>query len=265
LKQAIALDPLSQESRMDEAATHVYMRDFSAAQHRIEEALNIWPDYFWLIGLKAQVHQALGQLDQAEELLKGVHPKPEDYYALDAIFYQAVYRRHYADAISTMEAVLALDTAAGSHGVTSSQLNLYLGDLRRLSGDAAGAKANYILVRDELLPEVKRQPGNALLFSMMAMMYCGLGEREQAIEYSERVVKLVPVAKDALDGALWEGTRARIWARFGERDRAILAIARLLKRPAGILTPAILLLDPDFDKLRGDARFETLLVEESRP
>ena len=56
---------------------------------------------------------------------------------------------------------------------------------------------------------------------------------------------------------------ARIEARFGDNDRAIAALQRLLTVPGGMppLTPALLRLDPDWDGLRADPRFQQLVAE----
>ena len=108
--------------------------------------------------------------------------------------------------------------------------------------------------------ELAKQPESADIHSYLALAYCGLGDRAQAVKYAALAVTAVPVEKDALSGAYYLDVQARVWSRLGDRDRAIPAIEALMKRPAPLpLTPALLNLDPDFDKLRTDARFQALL------
>ena len=73
-------------------------------------------------------------------------------------------------------------------------------------------------------------------------------------------------SNDARMMSTFEDVYSRIMARFGNKDEAISSLERALSKPCdGITgmppTPALLRLDPDYDSLRGDPRFEKLCQE----
>src|SRR5205085_10470179 len=130
-----------------------------------------------------------------------------------------------------------------------------LGDFLRMSGDAKGAREAYSQALGDLLPRLKKQPNNSDLLNARTQIYAGLGERELALMSADHTISVLRASGDALEGAGAEGIRAMMLARLGDRGQAIAELTRLMKVPGADVTPAILRLDPDFDRLRGDPRF----------
>jgi tetratricopeptide (TPR) repeat protein len=257
--EAIALNPRDLFLRMNAFFARAHVRDFPAALRTIDQALAVWPDDADLIEDKVSVYQALGQLDQADALLRRLHPKAGDSGAVEAICDQAMLRRDPAAAITLLRTWTKLPNSLPP--LLQAHYNLHLGELEALSGNANEAWTSFTQARETLEKELKQQPQNLNTIGDLALTLAGLGEREAALQQADRAVELVPSSRNARTGPSVEEMRARIQARFGDRDRAIPTLKHLLEIPySGALTPSLLRLHPDFDQLRGDPRFQELVA-----
>jgi serine/threonine-protein kinase len=157
-------------------------------------------------------------------------------------------------------------------GYFNGELRFWLGWAQEVAGDHAAAQESWRQARSELESFLKEQPENYSLIGVLALTNMGLGDKAAALALSERATAAIPIEKDALVGPLPIEILARVAAQIGEHDRAIAALQKLLSIPyAGPLpenmplTPALLRLDPMFDPLRNDLRFQKLALSAPRP
>ncbi len=247
-EQALELDPRNSAWLTQEAITLMVLRQFPAALKAFDRALDIVPNDSELIEFKAQIYQAEGDLEQAGRLLAQVPSSA----AFGTKIYQLFLERHYDEAIRLLKVQLA-----ESHDV-SDQVSLAF--VQQLAGDTAGAKVSAQQAREKLETLCKNDSANPGWAVMLSRAYATLGQKAEALREAERARMLLPSAKDAMVGPYYEENLARIQARFGENDPAIAALKHLLTVPHGYvpITPALLRLDPKWDPLRNDRRFEKI-------
>ena len=130
----------------------------------------------------------------------------------------------------------------------------------RFRGDESAARAKFSNARKELEQTVRDQPDYAPALCALGVIDAALGNREDAIRQGLRAVELVPVSKSAVEGAMLVQYLAVIYAWTGDKDRAIDGLTEAAKLPGGVISYGDLRLNPFWDPLRGDPRFEAIVA-----
>jgi TolB-like protein len=133
------------------------------------------------------------------------------------------------------------------------------GVVARFRGDGEKAHSAFTVARAEVEQIVKQQPNNAPALCVLGLTDAALGNRRDAVRESKRAVELLPVAKDSVDGARMIKYLALTYAWAGKKDAALTELSAAVKIP-GYLGYGELKLDPMWDPLRGDPRFQEIVV-----
>jgi TolB-like protein/class 3 adenylate cyclase/Tfp pilus assembly protein PilF len=266
--EAERLDPRNVNLLTQHALSYIALRRFLEALRKFDQVLNITPDDVDTLVFKAGIAQAEGDLPRAAALLAPLHSNADDPNVLETQAYQAVLERSAAPIIPRLKEILAKPDPA--LGYFNGELRFYLGWAQEVAGAHAAAQETWRQARSELESFLKEQPENFELIGDLALTNMGLGDKTAALTLAERAVAVLPIEKDALNGPFPIEILARVAAGTGEPDRAIAALQKLLSVPYATalasnvaLTPALLRLDPMFDPLRNDPRFQKLAASEA--
>jgi serine/threonine protein kinase len=260
LRRAIELAPRHVHAYNQLALTYVGLRRFPEALATADRVLAWDPADTYALALKAQVFWATGDLQAVEPLLAspGISPR------VRAV--QALLQRRYSEAVQIFSGAIAAD----SRGRPGRKLKLLLALSQQRASDSAAARVTYQKAAQDFQRElgevVPDSPAEAGAHAALGIAYAGLGEAPSAIAEGQKGMAINPTSKDPMEGPDLEADMAQIYALLGDADHAIPILNRLLQIPGlnvplGTITPALLRLDPVWDQIRSDPRFQELVAE----
>jgi len=255
-KQATVFDPRNSDMWVNLGRSYRGKRDFKTARQMFDRAIAIAPDEIDIVGMKAETYIAEGDLDAAEELLRG---RKIDSFG-DALYQQLellVCRRRFAEAV-TLLSRLAETAAVKATPILAAETKAYIGEINLTAGGSAEAKPLLDEARRELL--ALRAQGNSTIdiWDDLIFINAFLDDREQLDREADALLIQTK-------GDLWRYPRseefiATGYAVTGAAARAVPILARLLSVDYDrAITRANLRLDPVWDRIRNDPEFQQLL------
>jgi TolB-like protein/Tfp pilus assembly protein PilF len=229
-------------------------REYSLALKVYDQILEISPDNADALASKAVIYQSAANLSEAAMLLSRMRsdPSSEDF---EVQITQRIYERRFADAIAMVKDAIA---RGDQRLAAKAPYGWMLADLKQFSGDTIGARIAWQQLRDEA-ESLRRTKGEQFASGALAAAYAVLGDQRKALA----IVDQVPV--DALNVGGLAYVRARIAVYAGNKDSAVEQLATSAHNPVPggppfAATYGDLKLNPVWDPLRGDPRFEKIVA-----
>jgi serine/threonine-protein kinase len=256
-RRAVALDPRNRDACFFLATTYGSQRRFHEAIATADRVLAFDPTDLPALNGKVYGYLAIGDLKGAEPLLAnpGIEPNARGLYAF--------LQRNYAAAAEIFSKTTADDADRDWTEVFA------LGICQKGTGNVAASQETFRGAIQGIQRELAQAGPDPLvqaeLYGLLGVAYALLGEAAPAIAEGEKAIALKSTSEDSFEGPKVEETVAQIYAALGDADHAVTILKRLLQIPyRQPITTGRLRIDPFWDPIRNDPRFQELVAEKPR-
>ena len=260
LERARRIDPRSVRVSQRLAKNLLYLRRFPQALSEYEHGLGLAPKNLGLIEEKAMAFLAQGDLRAARAF---VEQSSRDVDRTDL----AVLLASYADlywVLSEPDQDLVLKTTPEAFDGDLSAWAIVQAEILWLRGEREKAVEFARKAGEAAEAQLRDSPRESPRHALLGVAYAYSGHREKAIAEALRAAALLPLAKDADRGAYIQLQLVRVYLLLGEPEKALDSLEPLLKIPF-YMTPGWLKIDPTFDSLRTNPRFQRLVTQTPGP
>jgi serine/threonine-protein kinase len=258
LEEAQRLDPRSVSVLRRLADAFFWLRRYAPARETFDRALLLAPTHLGLIEGKAMTFLGEGDLPGARAVIAAA-PREVEPAALVA------YVAAYWDVVWLLDEkqrdLLVSLTPAAFDGDRATW-GLCLAQAYALRGDAAKTRSHAAEAKKAIDEQLQSAPEDAQRRVGLGLALAYMGETGAGIREAQAGVAMLPIAKDGFTGPFLQHQLARIYILAGEPAKAIDELEPLLKIPY-ILSPGWLRIDPNFEPLRSDPRFQKLAAASS--
>ena len=267
LQRALLIAPRDSEMLGEYGWTLCIMRRYAEAEQVLMRALTMEPgktnnqDALWttrLVGLgdaqgarTAYIPRPGWRLDTAKNIAAG------DVDGLvNPIVYPDVFERHFD------KALLAWDSAPVSTDAERLTRRAARVAIEIIAGRQSAIQSECVQLKPPLEADLAKHPDAIGNLQQVAWVDVCLGRNAEAIAAARRASEVMSVAKDAYFGAYTLAGLAEVEAHAGAKDDSLKLVEQLLAMPAGeVMSVTRLKLDPVWDPLRSDPRFQALLTK----
>ena len=267
LERACELDPRNLPYHITLATTYLWLHDYDQMAKVMDHIIALRPDRrpprLIRAGIERDRRADAGPCRAAiEKILTNEPESDKDPDVANWRFDLALSDRDFETAASIAAALPLKQTLYA--GFNQGSRDFWLGVVARLKGDVAAARAAFMRARTETEEELRVHPDDISLLSDLGLIDAALGRKQEALSEGRRAMEVAPIAQEAMFGSSNnEGfARARfamICAWAGEPELALEQLETLARVPAGP-TYGELRLNPMWDPLRGDPRFEKIVA-----